>query len=207
MFVQWEPDFSYTWKVSNRWTANTKMSIRNTLAEPSEKGTTAHYQVNYIQPQLFATYSLWTNLKLSAGYTYQLSQLTETHRGQEHRPAEQVAFLTYLGATRIAHRIRLEQRFRQRDYTNRIRYRFAYDTPLNGQQLDPGEKYLVASNEFLFSFDAARRLGENRAYLGIGWYFNDQRKLEAGLQYRLAGIGTHALINTLWLTTAFYWNR
>lgn len=205
--LQYEPEFSYTRDLSNRWSSNGKISMQNTFIEPSKEAATGDYQISYTQVQLFATYSLWTSTKLSGGYGFRFEDLLKTPLGYEHRVMEQIAFLTYLEGRRIAHRFRIEQRFSDEDYENRWRYRIAYDAPLNGRRLDPGEKYLITSNEFLFSFNRSGSDGENRLYIGLGWFFNDKRKLEAGIQYRLGEIGTDNPENTLWFTTGYYLNQ
>jgi hypothetical protein len=185
----WEPEFSYTRKLGERWSANGKVAVQQTFNEPAgeDEEARSRYQINYTMVQLFGTYNLGP--------------------GREHRIMEQLTFLKYLGGTRLTHRFRAEQRFEDQSYTNRWRYRFAYEIPLQGDRLDPGEQYLITSNEVLFSFNAHERFGANRLYLGVGWYFSKERKLEAGVQYRLNDIGTGELENAVWFTTAYYLNR
>ena len=207
LLLQWEPEFSYTWELANRWSANTKAAFQQSLSPPTETEPQRQYQFNHMQVQFFATYSVWTNLKLSGGYTFRINDPTETLGSHNHRLMQQLAFVSYLRGQRFANRFRLEQRFRDEGYINRWRYRISFDVPLNGENVDPGEKYLVASDEWLFSFNNQGHESQNRLYLGIGWYANSQRKIEAGFQYRLDGIGTGTLDNTLWFTTAFYWNQ
>lgn len=205
--LQYEPEFSYTWDLSSRWSSNIKAAVQNTFMQTSEEGATEGYQIDYTQVQLFATYNLWTSTKLSGGYSFRFNDLLDASIGHEHRLMEQVAFLTFLEGRRIGHRIRTEQRFREEGYINRWRYRVAYDMPLNGRRLDPGEKYLITSNEFLVSFNGIGSDGENRLYIGLGWFINDKRKLETGIQYRLGAIGTDHPENTLWFTTGYYLNQ
>lgn len=205
--LQYEPEISYTGDMFNRWSFNVKGAMRNTFMEPSEEGSTGDYQINYTQIQLFATYNLWTGTKLSGGYDFRFNELLDTPVAHAHQLMEQIAFLTYLEGRRIAHRFRVEQRFTDEGYENRLRYRISHDVPLNGRRLDPGEKYLITSNEVLFSFNGTGSDGENRLYLGIGWFFNNKRKLETGIQYRLEEMGTGRPENTLWFTTGYYLNQ
>ena len=205
--LQWEPSTSYTWSLADRWKANTQAAVRQAFAETSENGTVGEYQLAFGQAQFFATYQWLTTLQISGGYLMRMNEPTQESRSFNHRFTEQVAFLLYFGQKRLANRIRTEQRFRNSGYINRWRYRISYDVPLNGQQIDPGEKYLIVSNEWLFSFNSQTRSHQNRLYLGIGWVANQKRKIETGLQYRLGGIGTGTLDNTLWLTTGFFWNQ
>ncbi len=207
IFLQWEPEFSYTKDISDRWSSNLKLALRQNFAEPGKEGMVKDYQIDYAQLQGFVTYSLWTRTKLSMGYGFRLEDLLEASIGNEHRIMEQVGLVTHVDGKRLAHRIRAEQRFRENGLINRWRYRISYDAPLNGLRLDPGEKYLIFSNELLFSFNAAEQEGEDRLYVGLGWYFNDMRKLETGIQYRLGAIGSDNLENVIWLTSVYYLNH
>jgi hypothetical protein len=208
-YWMWEPEFSYTQKLGKRWNANGKVAVQQTFNEPAgeDEEARSRYQINYTMVQLFGTYNLRPGTQLTGGYAFRFNDLLDPEPGREHRIMEQLTFLTYPGGTRLAHRFRAEQRFIDQQYTNRWRYRVAYETPLQGDRLDPGEQYLITSNEVLFSFNAHERSGANRLYLGVGWYFSKERKLEAGVQYRLNDIGTGKLENAIWFTTAYYLNR
>ena len=207
LLLQWEPTLSYTRKVNTRWEANIQVNAQQSLTPPIEANSGRRYHLNYAQTQLFATYTWRTNLKLSGGYSFRANDATETLTSHNHRLMEQLAFLSYLRGRRWANRLRLEQRFQDKGYVSRWRYRISFDVPLNGEQLNPGEKYLVASNEWLFSFASQRRDHQNRFYVGVGWYSQARRKIETGLQYRLGGIGTGTAEHVLWFTTAFYWSQ
>jgi len=207
VFWQWEPEFSYTWKPADRWNANLKAAVQQTFNEPTREGVGSRYQINYTQVQFFGTYTLWTTTQLTGGYGFRFNDLLDRPPGREGRLMEQLTFLTYLGEKRLANRVRTEQRFEDGKFINRWRYRVAYETPLRGQRLDPGEQYLITSNELLFSFNAREQFAANRLYLGIGWYFSKERKLETGVQYRLDELGTGRPEHFLWFTTAYYLNR
>jgi hemolysin activation/secretion protein len=208
-YWMWEPEFSYTRKLGERWSANGKVAVQQTFNEPAgeDEEARSRYQINYTMVQLFGTYNLRPGTQLTGGYAFRFNDLLDAEPGREHRIMEQLTFLKYLGGIRLTHRFRAEQRFQDQSYTNRWRYRFAYEIPLQGDRLDPGEQYLITSNEVLLSFNAHERSGANRLYLGVGWYFSKERKLEAGVQYRLNDIGTGELENAIWFTTAYYLNR
>lgn len=206
-YWMWEPEFSYTQKLGKHWSANGKLAVQQTFNEPSGEGEGSKYQVNYTMVQLFGTYNLRPGTQLTGGYAFRFNDLLDPEPGREHRIMEQLTFLVYPGGTRIANRFRAEQRFEDASFINRWRYRIACETPLRGDRLDPGEQYLITSNEVLFSFNAHERFGGNRLYLGMGWYFSKERKLEAGVQYRLNDIGTGKTETAIWFTTAYYLNR
>ncbi|MEM8966876.1 MAG: DUF2490 domain-containing protein, partial [Bacteroidota bacterium] len=151
--VQWEPGLSFTQKFPNRWSFNVNTFQRATFTELNSEEIDQDFRWNLNETQFFATYELWQNKKLSGGYAFQI-QAEEPGEFHEHRLMQQFAFVTYaLGGKRIAHRARVEQRFRNSALTNRLRYRLGFDSPLNGEQLDPGEFYGIITNEFLWSFN------------------------------------------------------
>ncbi len=201
--LKWESEFSYTQELPARWSANAKAAFRQTFFEPSETGTTSTYNFDFSEIQTFLTYETWNTIKLSVGYNFRLAELLENPLEKEHRIMQQLAFVTYPEGIRLSHRFRTEQRFQEEGFINRWRYRLSFEKNLNGTQLDPGEKYLVTSNEILYSFNGNKNEGENRIYIGLGWFFNSTNKLETGFQYRLAGIGNQ-IENSIFLTTAYY---
>ncbi|MGK7394680.1 MAG: DUF2490 domain-containing protein [Candidatus Cyclobacteriaceae bacterium M3_2C_046] len=201
--VFWEPEFSYTWSASSKWTFNTKLVGRTYLYD--EQDTKLKLQRNEIH--LFATRNLFGGQKISGGYLYRYAEpFFERDFGYEHRLMQQYAFVSFITDRRISHRIRTEQRIRNKDYFNRLRYRASYDFPLTGEQLDPGETYLILSNEVLFSFNSQVAMGENRVYCGLGWYFSRKTKLEVGLQYRAENIGQD-FRHVIQVGSAFYLNQ
>lgn len=207
--LRWEPEISYTWKPYEHWDFNTKIGGRNTWFEKQpHENQTPDYDWRHLEAQFFATYESFGGRKIGAGYQYRWeSPFTEEHSGYEHRLMQQYAFVTFINAKRIAHRARTEQRIRDGGFVNRFRYRLSYDFPLNGQQLDPGETYLIFSDEVLWSFNAYDNELNNRIYFGIGWFFNEQRKLEVGLQYRLEAMNKKNPESIFHFVTSYYLNR
>ena len=204
--AQWDPGLSFTQKFLNRWSFNVNTLQRSDLAEYQSGEKPSDFRWNLNETQFFATYGLLNNKKISGGYAFQIrsSEPTEFH---EHRFMEQFAFVTYaLTGKRIANRVRLEQRIRNSELTNRIRYRLGFDSPLNGEKLDPGEMYAIVTNEYLWSFNREEQSGENRLFAGVGWFFNQQYKLQTGLMYRLSRQrGSYR--NILAISTVLYINN
>jgi hypothetical protein len=201
--VFWEPDISYTWPASDKWSYNTKFVGRTGFVEQNE----AKISLQRLETHFFATRKLFGGQRISGGYMLRWVQpFFEKDFGYEHRFTQQLAFITYIGERRFGSRLRTEQRIRNRGFINRFRYRLSYDLPLVGEQLDPGETYLILSNEVLTSFNAKEVSFENRAYIGLGWYFNEKRKLETGLQYRTENIGP-TLEHVFQLVSSYYINR
>src|SRR4051812_18909304 len=95
---QWEPEFSYTFGLADRWKANLRAGIQQTFYESD---TRARYRINYSQVQLFGTYQLWANTQLTGGYGFRFTELLDRPLGHEHHLIEQLTFLVYVGETRL----------------------------------------------------------------------------------------------------------
>lgn len=204
--IRWEPEFSFTWKPEGRWAYNATFSGRNIWMEGSEQ-LAESYNWAHLEARLFATYELFGGNNVGGGYQYRTTDPFEAESGYEHRLMQQYAFITYTEARRFGHRIRSEQRIRERGTLQRFRYRLSYDFPLQGQQLDPGEPYMILSNEVLWSL--AREVSEldNRVFVGIGWALSRKRKIETGLQFRVEALNTNEPENIFQLITSFFINR
>ncbi|MEX2410829.1 MAG: DUF2490 domain-containing protein [Candidatus Paceibacterota bacterium] len=125
---------------------------------------------------------------MGGGYFYRLSEpLVDGHK-YEHRLLQQAGYINYLGDKRLSHRFRLEQRIRPSSYQNRFRYLISFDFPLQSEQLDPGERYLILKNEMMTAFNGSESDAENRASMGMGWLLSRSQKFELNLQYRTQDI-------------------
>lgn len=199
----WSPEYSYSWKSSDRMAYSTKLSMFNSVENLDDRSA-----LQFIEPQFSLAYSLTPRAKIGGGYYYRWSTPLLDGYQYEHRFLQQVGFINYIGDRRIAHRVRTEQRVRSSSYQNRIRYRISYDFPLEGERLDPGEKYMILSNEMMTAFNRNSGDAENRFEIGLGWFFNRQQKFEVGLQYRTQDIFSGDGISHLFLVgTSFYMNR
>lgn len=198
---QWEPSFSYTYRFSSRWSANARVvSMQRRAADAL---AVPRHTWERIELGGFATYSLLGGLNLSLGYMQRRLDPLEVGGGWEQRITQQAAFVWYFHGQRIGNRFRSEQRFRPEGLTQRLRYRLSYDLPLNGAELDPGESYLLASEEVHLSL-GARPGGANRIYLAWGHRFGSAHKLEIGLEHRWEGLGTGNDQHFLHLVTAWF---
>ncbi|PWN05704.1 DUF2490 domain-containing protein [Rhodohalobacter mucosus] len=199
----WNPEVSYSWKASDRVAYNTKLSVFNNLGELGNRTA-----LSFLEPQFVMSYSVSTRLKLGGGYYYRWSEPLRDGYRYEHRLLQQVGYVSYIGDRRLAHRLRLEQRIRSSSYQNRLRYRLSYDFPLQGERLDPGERYIILKNEIMTAFNAAEADAENRVSVGLGWFINRSYKFELNAQYRTQDIFSGNGITHLFLAgTSFYFNR
>ncbi|HKL14582.1 MAG TPA: DUF2490 domain-containing protein [Balneolaceae bacterium] len=199
----WNPELSYSKKTSDRTTLIAKLSVFNSLDNITNQSA-----IQFIEPQLSASYTLTPRWKIGGGYYYRWSAPLLDGYNYEHRLLQQAGYVSFLGDQRLAHRFRLEQRIRSSSYQNRFRYRISFDFPLQGERLDPGETYLILKNEMMTAFNAAEADAENRASVGLGWSLPGSQKFEINLQYRTQDVFSGSGISHLLLFgTAFYISR
>lgn len=161
--------------------------------------------LNYKQQQVdfyhFSTFKLNFIHKLSLGIYYRNRDWFNTG-SDEWRFTQQFNVTKQKLGVRYGHRIRFEQRLFNTFTAFRQRYRFAVDFPLNGEKLNIGETYLVASTEALVSLSEAHEpLFDQRFTSLIGWQIDQNLKLQSGLEFRWESYNVKAK-NNLYLLTA-----
>lgn len=149
-------------------------------------------------PRVGLTYKLNSQVSFQAGYAwihtfpYGEPNITAVEKTfPEHRAYEQVAVTAALGRSTLLHRLRLEQRWLGRFYTeasekpdtyvysNRIRYMPRLDIPLNANK----KLYAAVFDEIMINF--GKNVGENvfdqnRFSLLMGYKINPAVRIEGG---------------------------
>ncbi|MBC2843576.1 DUF2490 domain-containing protein [Winogradskyella flava] len=150
----------------------------------------------------FSTLNLDYNHSLSLGVQYRVRESIDGG-SNELRLTQQFNYIKKNLALRFGHRIRFEQRILEDFTILRSRYRFAMDFPLNGEKLDIGESYLVASMEALLS--ASKNMKpelDHRTTAQLGWLFSEKLKFQLGLEYRFEAFNIETE-EKLFLLTSF----
>lgn len=168
----------------------------------------------YLQPSIIFKKS--ANLNFALGYAYQKNNPLSEDFTDENRIWQQSVVSHQLGAGRMTHRFRFEERFIHDRKTGadplstRARYQLGYSMPLQGKELDPGEFYLNTFNEIYMSLTGQKNAtySENWTYAGIGYLIPGIGKLELGPVYQTAVINTagdrrNFLVLQLGLSTTF----
>ncbi|MEX2514320.1 MAG: DUF2490 domain-containing protein [Cyclobacteriaceae bacterium] len=151
-------------------------------------------------------------LNLAFGYLYgDVSPFSEGSNN-EHRLVQQITISQLFTRTRLSEQIRVEERFFGRGYRTRLRIKFALEVPLEGIKLDPGEWYLVSSNETLLDLRPRMQRNafytENRMQVSFGKFASNRNKTEYGIGYHLARINQNGLVeNYIYFRTGFYISR
>ncbi|MHA7814891.1 MAG: DUF2490 domain-containing protein [Pseudohaliea sp.] len=131
------------------------------------------------------------------------------HRVQDganaNRLIQQFATVMRLRTMRLAHRVRTDQTFTDgEDVALRLRYRLAAELPLSGTTLEPGENYLVVSNEPIFSAQSDEFEIENRFVLTLGRLMTRDRKVELSMDYRADKFIQDGFRHRLWFKVGYF---
>lgn len=197
------PEAALTKKLSNGNKINFKVEnqeyfYRN-VEDPSERWKVSHYRTD-----LMAFYD-W---KASPLYSLAFGVFHRIHKGANaNRLIQQLAFIQRTRIGRLGHRIRTDQTFQTAEQVvYRLRYRLAWDIPLEGTTLDPGEKYLVISDEPIFGLQGEEFDIENRMVLSLGKLIDEQNKIEYSIDYRTDGFFQDGFRNRLWFKIGYFYN-
>ena len=80
----------------------------------------------------------------------------------------------------------------------------AAEWPLSGTQVDPGEFYLKASHEYLWSFMPGDHDLEVRLAPVIGFEISKRNEVEAGIEHRLSRFIDSTPRQRTWLTLGWF---
>lgn len=191
-----EPTFAVNTEISYKYQMNFSLRTRHLLYEDSGLGFTTR-QLDLMH---FSTLRLDLRHSISLGLQYRNRSAFE-ELSNEFRLTQQFNIIQRSGANRFGHRVRAEQRFFKELTVYRIRYRFAWDRPLNGPSLDLGESYTVQSVETVSSYSKELK-PDYDIWLNsqIGWLLTKYLRLQVGLEYRLDSFN-RALFHRLFLLT------
>lgn len=174
------PEASLSYKISEDYSITHKIESQHGLFDSNRLNDELEYEHSLTDLQSFIGRRLTPFVKVSLGYQYRLQEGENTHR-----PIQQISILQRESSYRIAHRVRIDQTFfKNAPLLFRARYRIKGQVPLQGLRLDPGENYLVFSNELIYMVQSNEDDLENRLTGAYGFYFDDKNKLEIGLDYR-----------------------
>ncbi|WP_228027855.1 DUF2490 domain-containing protein [Costertonia aggregata] len=193
----WESDIALNYTVFNNYSHNFKVSQRSYTYD--EKLDVRIRQIDLVH---FSNVKISGNQSIALGVQYRFRNTFEADRENELRFTQQYNITSRSRNIRFGHRVRSEQRINKSLTTHRFRYRFALDFPLQGEQLDVGEAYLVTSTESLLSVARANASEyDQRFTANIGWLLHENTKLQAGLEYRFEDY-THRTENILFVLTS-----
>lgn len=184
------PQLNYRLRLDDRWQANVGIFSEFIYGQQTT-GQTINWEFRplHLNLQAFVAYQLDPAFNLALGYQGAQRQLNQMPADREHRLMQQLTWSTSWGKYRWQLRSRTEQRFfrQQNDQVvHRWRLRTAFDFPLNGERLDPGESFCNLQAEGLvnpFQQDGWQRR-EWRFYLGWGRMLAGGQRWETGPEWR-----------------------
>ncbi|WP_209329860.1 DUF2490 domain-containing protein [Lunatimonas salinarum] len=197
------PEAQLSYNLSDTYYVTHKIESQHGMFDAQRLNRELAYSHTLTDLQTFVGRRITPFVKVDLGYQYRLEEGENTHR-----PIQQVAILQRSNFFRIGHRIRTDQTFfSEEPVLLRIRYRYAVQIPLQGRQLDPGEKYLTLSNEVIYMTQEGEDDIENRSVASLGFYVDDNTKYEVGLDYRTDDyLVPDRFRSRLWLKFGVYWS-
>lgn len=178
----WEPEVALNYKVGTNYSHNFSFDMRNYAYRTND----LQLRLRHLDLAHFSNFKIGNSQSLAIGIQYRLRDVFEDGSQNELRFTQQYNITRQRGTIRFGDRLRAEQRITSNGTIHRFRYRFALDFALQGEKLDIGEPYLVASTESLLS--VTRGNGpewDQRITTNIGWLLSSDTKFQTGLEYRL----------------------
>lgn len=195
------PELSLGYSLNNKVSVLHKLEYQQAMFEESSSGL--FFELQQADLQHFIAYEISPILDIAGGYQTRFDANGINH----HRSIQQISWVSRLIGLRIGYRFRTDQTFSNEESPEyRFRVRMKSQFPLQGLELDQGEQYLVVSNEIIYSTQSIIDDLENRLNLGIGHYFNDNNKLEVGLDWRTDDYLEEGFRHRLWLKASYYLN-
>ena len=195
--IGYVPEVAMSLKINEKTKINSKIeSFHPFFSSSGNELSTLAYEGTDLQAFL--------SRKLNPFYSFALGYQYGVRPGEpdSHRTIQQLSFVRKPGSYFLGHRLRTDQTFYSEDPVKfRIRYRFSVEIPLKGQSIDPGEPFLIASDELIFGLQQKETELENRLVIAPGYYFRNGNKIQIGVDYRY-----NAGENDIWLKTSCYLN-
>ena len=186
-------------RISENFSIHTEIQFRNHTVVP-----------NNTEQWLLRTglnYHFSDKSTLTTGYAYIPSYVYESEQkspeNEEHRIWQQFILTNKLGRVKFEHRYRVEQRWVNQDYKNRLRYRLMLFVPLNKPDIEKGTLFLGVYDE-IFLNTKESFFDRNRLYGALGYQINKDINIQAGmLHQQLSNSGKWYLQFALFFNTDF----
>jgi hypothetical protein len=194
------PVFNLNKGIGDDWSLNLKIESRQSFYR-TESGSAENkgYSYDFTDISLLAGRRIGLNNMIAAGY-----KANTTPGEYFHETSQQYTIVRRYGSVRMAYRVAANQVFGAFTPEYIFRYRTAAAIPLSGESIDPGEFYTKFNNEYLYSFAGNADDLEIRVVMLAGYEFNDDNKLEFGLDYRMESIMQNSPVHNFLLNVNWY---
>ncbi len=163
-------------KLSDKFSLHTEVQYRNhTLMPNNTEQLLLRTGLNYhFSDKAFVT----------AGYAYIPSYIYKSEQKspetEEHRIWQQFILTNTIGRVKFEHRYRIEQRWVNRNYKNRFRYRLMLFIPLNKSKIDDKTWFLGFYDE-VFVNAKKTFFDRNRLYGALGYQITKNAGVQLGM--------------------------
>ena len=169
-------------RVSDQWSIHSEVQYRNHSVSPTNiEQLLLRTGLNYHTPG---------GALLTAGYGYIASYDYKSEQSEpeskEHRIWQQLILINKLSRLKFEHRYRIEQRWVNKDYRNRLRYRLMVFVPLNKPVIETGTVFLGLYDE-VFLNTTGNIFDRNRLYAALGYQFSKSVQAQVGLLNQYVG--------------------
>lgn len=186
-------------RISDDFSIHTEIQYRNHTLTP-----------NNVEQLLLRTglnYHFSEKATVTAGYAYIPSYVYESEQNspevEEHRIWQQFILINKIGRVKFEHRYRVEQRWVNQDYKNRLRYRLMLFVPLNKPTIEKGTLFLGIYDE-IFINTKESFFDRNRLYGSLGYQINKNINVQTGmLHQQLSNYGKWYLQFAVFINTDF----
>lgn len=197
------PELSLNYKLNDKFKLNAIAEFYNDgFSKTGSEPFTWDYGYDRTDLQLFGSYRINPLQSVALGYQYSIRNAAS----DAHKITQQITLLRRPDKILFGHRFRADQTFYAHNGPRfRIRYRLSLELPLQGSSIDPGEFYMVPSDEVLIGLQENKASFENRLSVHLGYLLQNDNKLQLGLDYR-TGFKESSIYHSLWMRVAFFFN-
>lgn len=197
------PEISLSYKLSDKIKFNVKVeSFHAGFQTADSESPSWAYEYDVTESQFYTSWKINPFQSAAIGYQWAIGKSGKSN----HSSIQQYSFVHRPGNLLFAHRLRADQTFyRDESPRYRFRYRLSIEIPLQGQTIDPGEFYLVTSEEVIYGFQGKEGVFQNRLAAFAGHYFRNNDKIQIGLEHRVAA-RRNATVHELWIKVGWFIN-
>ncbi|MBT3872304.1 MAG: DUF2490 domain-containing protein [Flavobacteriaceae bacterium] len=186
-------------RISDNFSIHAEIQFRNYTITPNN--------VEQLLLRVGLNYHFSEKAIATAGYAYIPSYVYESEQNsqefEEHRIWQQFILTNKLGRIKFEHRYRVEQRWVNQDYKNRLRYRLMLFVPLNKPVIEKGTLFLGFYDEIFINIKESF-FDRNRLYGALGYQINKDISIQTGiLHQQLSNSGKWYLQFALFFNTDF----
>jgi len=195
------PEFNVGKSISTLWAVNVEIAPRYELVAGAFGGDSERdIYFGLLDVTTVFERTIAVDAKLGLGYLARFE-----NNKVAHRLIQQYSFSIPYYGYRLGHRFRVDQTFTpDEDLEVRLRYRLSSDISLNGEFIDPKEIYIKLGNEYVTSFQGQETDVEIRLIPALGYYIDDDHKLEVGIDYRIDSFLRSTADHRFWVNVGYY---